>query len=267
MDSLRDRYEEYESAYAYRLTKRLPLIIKLKLKNIKRLSANLDKPFCTLFYDVMSNTMLYTITSIQDAVFGYFYHDTIIFILKNDKFLNYEPWYQNNLQRIISSVSSFATIGFYRSTELFGDGINLIGEGTFETNIFALPNITEVLNYIILNQRDCRKLAVTSALQAALQLKMDKNKVLSILKDKSYEDKIDILKEYEDISFLDDYPLLFIQGVATYKIPVFISINNKTEQRNKWVLDDSLPDFLEDKDFLYNILSTGIDISRTKLKK
>jgi tRNA(His) 5'-end guanylyltransferase len=258
-DTLRLRQENYEDAYRFTITKRLPIIVRVKLRNYKRLTQRLDKPFSKEFSEVMANTMLYTIQRIQDAIFGYYYYDQVVFVLRNDRGLDYEPWNQNDIQKMASIISSLMTIGFYKSIELFGKNLNIVGEGVFSAKTFALPYLTEVINNLIWHQRGCMKRAISGYSLNELSDKLGYDTAASILQEKSFEDKKELLLQHCGIDFIDDYPATSTLGVATYKIPTMVS--NKT--RNKWTISN-VPDFLEDKDFLHNLLSTGIDVFRAK---
>lgn len=266
-DSLRERQEEYENAYNIKIIKRLPIIIRLKLRNYKRLSQNLDRPYCETFFEIMANTMLYIITEIQDAIFGYYYCDEIILVLRNDKEFDYEPWYQNKVQKIVSIVSSTASIGFYKMTQLFGDDIKIIGDGIFSAKVFALPYITEIINYLIWHQRFCKKNAIQNASLFELEEKFGKRAAVRFLQDKTYEDKIELLLRHCGIDFDNYYPSSFVKGIAAYKIPTIVNTKDGGINKNKWTLNYEIPDFLKDKDFLFNILTNGIDVFRANALK
>ena len=104
--SLRERQEIFESATDYSLSWRVPIIIRITLKSHKRLIDNLGLPYSVDFADLMSQTMLYVITNIQDALFGYYHTDEITLVLRNDKEKDTIPWHNNNLQKMVSTVAS-----------------------------------------------------------------------------------------------------------------------------------------------------------------
>lgn len=261
-DSLRERQEEYENVYNLTITKRLPIVIRVRLRNYKRLSQNFNRPYCENFFEIMANTMLYIITGIQDAVFGYHYCDEIILILRNDKEFNYEPWYQNNIQKIVSIVSSTAAVGFIKMKELFGDDIDIIGDGIFSAKIFSLPYITEVINYFIWHQRACKKNAIHNSAFFELEEKFGKKAAIKFLQDKTYEEKLELLLRHCGVDFNDYYPNFFTKGIAAHKIPIIVDTKDGGINKNKWTLNYEIPDFLDDKDFLFNILTNGVDVFR-----
>lgn len=259
-DTLKERQEEYESNYRFTITRRMPIIIRVNLRNYKRLTQNLKKPYSEEFAEIMANAMLYTITEIQDAIFGYYYQDEIIFILRNDKKNDYEPWYQNDIQKITSIVSSLMTIGFYRSREVFNEELNISSEGVFSVKIFGMPYIAETINNLIWHQQSCMKFAISCATLKELDNKFGRKTAMKFLQDTTYEEKKELLSQHCGIEFEEYYPKSFIYGVASYKVPTISK--NSGDTRNKWTLNYNIPNFLEDKDFLYNILTNGIDVFR-----
>ena len=113
--SLGERHTKYESNCDYEILEGLPVIIRATVRNYKKIVNHLEKPYCVELSDMMSQVMLYVITSIQDAVFGYYHNDEITFVLRNDRDYNVAPWNNNNIQRIDSTISSLATSVFYTS--------------------------------------------------------------------------------------------------------------------------------------------------------
>jgi len=260
--SLRKRQEDYESDYDFTIQKRLPIAIKVTLKSYKRLTQNVDKPFCESISEIMGQTALFIISQIQDAVFGYCQNDEIVFILKNDKAHDYEPWCGNNLQKIISSVSSIATIGFKKSVDMFGDDIDLVGDGLFFVSVFSLPYLAEAANYLVFRQGLCLGTAINKATSYELDKKLGRRKAVALLRDKTFEGKISILLQYCGIDFYDYYLSPFIYGTAIYKIPVIVSTRDDEISKNKWYIDYNIPNFTKDKDFVPAILSNGADVFR-----
>lgn len=262
IDSLRKRQEGYESCYDFLVTRRIPIGIRVTLKNYKRLTQNLDKPYCEGFYEIMGQAALFAISQIQDAVFCYCFGDEIIFILKNDKNHDYEPWHSNNIQKITSSVASLVTLGFSKNCDIFGEGLNLVGDAVFSAHVFSLPYLSEAANYLFFKQSYCMGHAVHKAASFELEAKFGRSKAQELLKDATYQDKIDILLKYCGVDFLDLYLSSFIYGIAVYKIPVIAHTRDGDVRKNKWHIDYEIPNFLNDRDFVSAILANGADVYR-----
>lgn len=261
-DSLRKRQEGYESCYDYYVTRRIPIGIKVTLKNHKRLTNNLEKPYCEDFSEVMAQAALFAISQIQDAIFCYCHNDEIIFILRNDKSHDYEPWHSNSLQKISSSVASLVTLGFSKNRDIFGDDLDLIGDAVFATHVFSFPYLSEAANYLLMKQGYCMGNAAHQAALFELENKLGKEKAQELLRDATYQDKLDILLKHCGIDFFDLYLSSFIYGIAIYKIPVIAHTRDGDVRKNKWHIDYEIPNFLTDKDFVSAILANGADVYR-----
>ncbi len=262
--SLRERQEEYEDKFNSIIIKKLPIIIRSEVRNFKRLTNNLDKPFSHEMSEMMANAMLYAIVEIQDAVFGYQHSNEMTFILRNDLTLDQEPWCQNNIQAITSTVSSLLTIGFYRWNELCNKNLNLVGDAIFKTKVFALPHVGEVVNHLIWRQLICANSSVTEAAQNELDKIFDKKTVSKLLHDKMIEDKIELLLHHCGINIYEYYPDTFLRGIAAYKVPVIVSSKDGGINKNKWILNYNIPNFIQERDFVTNILNNGKDIYRVE---
>jgi tRNA(His) 5'-end guanylyltransferase len=264
MTSLRERQEEYESKYDSLIIKRLPIVIRAELRNLKRLTQNLSKPYCSEFSDIMANSMLYTIVEIQDAVFGFQHGGEITFVLRNDKSLEHEPWYQNNIQKIVSTVSGLLTAGFYRYVDIIDvdEDINLVGDAIFHAKAFGLPYIAEVVNNLIWRQQLGIRKAISEAAFVELEDKFGRRTAAKILNGKSDEEKSELLLRHCGINFYEYYPLALYRGIAAYKVPKIVPTRGGSVTRNKWTLNDNIPSFVEDKDFVSNILINGLDVFR-----
>lgn len=260
--SLSERQEGYESDFDYKILNRIPVIIRCTIKNYKRLTQRVCKPFCEELSEVASQTMLYTITDIPDAIFGYQQNEEIIFVLRNDITNDSIPWYNNDIQKISSTVSSLVTLGFYKSLTLFGDNLDLVGDAIFNVKVFATPSVIEAFNNIMWRQSLCMKNAINTASFFEISEKLGKGPASELLKDKTYKEKADLLLQHCGKDLVEDYPTSFLRGIGVYKIPVVISTKNGPVKRNKWYIDNSLPNFIEENDFILNILNTGLDIYR-----
>ncbi len=258
-NSLGERQEEYESIYDLTIMRRVPVVIRATLHNYKRLTQGLEKPFSDGFSDVMMQTLMYVISQIQDAVFGYYHNDEISIVLKNDNGLDSEPWNANNLQKIVSTVASYCTNGFARSVDIFGDNLDLSADAVFKVKAWSVPTTSEATNYLVSRQGNCIKHAINTSCGLELESKFGKHKAIELFKNKTYEEKREMLLRYCGIDFFDYYPYVFIYGGAVYKVPVIVP--NK-DTRNKWFADDEIPNFISDRDFVSAIISNGVDIYR-----
>jgi len=257
-DSIGERHKDYENATDYCLMKRVPVIVRADGKGFTKLTRNLARPSYD-FLHVMANTMLYCIKEMQGAVFGYTQSDEITFILKNDQSLDSAPWFQNRIQKISSATAAMATKGFERSLQTLDKNLDLVGDALFDARAFAVPTIGEAANNLIWRQQDCQRNAVSMAAQGGLVKKLGDKQALRLLHGRSTEERKKLLLEKCGVDFDDYYQPAFRKGVAAYRVPTVVKDG---VSRNKWILNFDLPFFVEDKDFLYNILINGHDIFR-----
>lgn len=246
-------YLKYEELNDLTIIPKVPIMIKSNIRNFRRLTQNLPDVYSLDFYDLVSQGVLYSISYVQDAIFGLYNEDEAIFVLRNDLSQN-EPWYNNDIQKITSIVSSLLTVGFYNSMAVMGNKLNLIGDIVFSTKAFALPNIDETIKYLEFKQNFFVENAINNAIFFELEFKMDKQKLAEILK-KPSDEKQDILYKYTGIKFDTHYPSDYYLGIGIYKVKTFIPTKDgNTSTRNRWHVDHQVPRFLQDKTFLKNIL-------------
>jgi tRNA(His) 5'-end guanylyltransferase len=262
MPSFKDRHDDYESKYDMVIMKKLPIIIRAELHNYRKLTESLAKPYSQEFTDIMAQSMLYCISDIPDAVFGFCHNKEISIILKNNKEHDYEPWYKNNVQKIISSVASSLTISFYKYKSLCHSSLNIAVDPVFTCKAFAVPYVYEAANNLVLRQQLGFRFAINEALIYELSKKYNKIIISDMLKNKSDEEKISILLHNCGIDFYNYYPPFYINGIAVYKIPTIVQTRNGGISRNKWQLNDNIVSFVNDKDFLSSIINNGTDVYR-----
>lgn len=262
-DSLAARQKDYEAAYDYKLIRRTPLIIRVDGRGFSNVTRKLKKPYDPLMLEAMAETMFYVASEMSGAVFGYQQSDEITFVLKNDQSLDAEPWYGNSVQKLASITASLATKGLEKALAKQKEKLPLCGDALFDARVFALPTISEVVNNLIWRQQDCSNNAVSLASQVLLGKKIGKKTAMKLLHGKTLKNKIELLKEECLIDFDQEFPTSFKSGVGAYKIPLIIpSGTNKSTTRKRWIIDWDLPSFIEERDFIYNIITTGQDVFR-----
>ena len=263
MDSpFNNRHDTYEEAYDYKIIRRLPIIISVSGRNFSNLTKRLDRPFCPKLLNVFKNTLLQTIQSIEGAVFGFQYSDRFVFVLRNDRTFEEQPWYQNKIQDINGIVSSMISVNFFKNLVLEDELNELDGDAIFRTFVFSLPSLNEVVNNLILKQQLCYGDAIFRATQAEFTKIYGKNEANKLLYGKKLDEKIDLLASECDINYENHYPKAYRLGIAAYKAPKIVKTNDGDIQKNKWIVDSNLPSFLEDRSFISNIIVSGSDIFR-----
>lgn len=256
---LKDRIQNYQQAANYKLLGRLPLIIVVNGRSFSKITSLLDKPFSSQIAECMCSTLLRLTQEVDGSVFGYSFNDEIVLIVRNDQNLDTNPWYDNDIQKITSVVSSIATLQFNNYANTLD--LNLMSEPIFITNVFAVPNIMEAINVMVLKQQQAFQSSIQFACFYELLKKYDKNDIKDMLAGTGQDEKIQLLLQECDIDF-NEYPSVFRRGVACYRAPKVFHIDNTDVIKNKWTLNTDLPIFTREHSFLNQIFKTGADIFR-----
>ena len=250
---LKDRIESYQNASDYKLINKLPIIICINGRAFSKNTSLIDKPYCTQFAECMLAVTLKLCSEIDGALFAYQYNDEIVLITRNDQTMETLPWFDNRLQKICSITSSIASLQFNKYANKID--LNLLGEPTFTSQVYAVPNIMEAVNTIIYKQQNNFHISIQFACFYELLKKYDKNAIKEMLSGMSVDEKIDLLKQECNVDF-NKYAPSFRRGAACYKVPQIVN----DVVKNKWEVDLELPIFTKEQSFLTNIMKNGADI-------
>ena len=145
--------ENYEDRYRIKLTRRMPVIIRLDGKSFHTLTRYCRKPFDEDFSDCMTATASFLLMNIQGAKCAYKQSDEISILLTDFDRLATDAWFDYNLQKMVSvsagMSSSFFTKYWYRKHTILEKNNIAI----FDSRVFNIPK-EEVCNYFIWRQQD-----------------------------------------------------------------------------------------------------------------
>lgn len=268
-DSLGDRMKGYENITRTYLTRRIPVIIRLDGKAFHSFTRGLKKPFDDILVKSMQDTMKYLCENIQGCVLGYTQSDEITLVLVDYQSRDTSAWFDNNIQKMASISASMATISFYHNfrnnmIHWVDNNVGDIVDGDadkfkysktivdktnayamFDSRVFNIPK-EEVVNCLIWRQQDATRNSIQSVGQANFSPKQ--------LLGKKCNDIQDMLMLEKNINW-NDYPTTLKRGSCCIKVPV--KINEDTEQeaiRNKWIVDNEIPIFTQDKDYVNKLV-------------
>jgi len=236
--SLGDRMKDYESTFKYRLTKKLPMLLRIdgKAFHSRTKSWKCNKPFDDELMDAMQQTTLNLCREIQGAVLGYTQSDEISILVMDNQARDSQAWFGKEVQKIVSISASQATVhfnGIYSkvssSPESWGDSPPAV----FDSRVFVLPDY-EVINYFIWRQQDWTR----NSVQMAARSVYSHNQV----KDKKNAEMQDMLIE-KGINW-NDYTIPQKRGVCIRKV-------FKT-----WEIDHDIPIFTKDRSYIEVVMST-----------
>ena len=271
-DSLGDRMKSYENITRTYLPGRMPVIIRLDGCHWHTFTKGFDKPFDNILMRAMWETAAELCKKIEGVKLAYTQSDEISLLITNNDTWETQPWFGNNLQKIVSVAASIATLTFNRAFDtLAHDFINDVyykdpsvatdkflntyldacdKGATFDARVFVLPD-DEVCNYFIWRQQD----AIRNSIQAVGQANFSHKELMN----KNCENIKQMLVE-KNIKW-EAYPIPQQRGICVIKqpTPVMTTVyfdTNKTETtyRNKWTIDEAIPLFWEDRDYIDKLL-------------
>ena len=265
-ETLGDRMKgAYENKYRLYLPERIPVIIRLDGKAFHTFCRGLKKPFDDLFISVMQDTMLDLCKNISGCKLGYVQSDEISLLLVQTKEES-QPWFDNNIQKIVSVSASMATLYFnknfekrvfelmenyakdkndYTEEELkYVDKLDSkIYTAMFDSRVFVLPK-EEVNNYFIWRQIDCTRNSILSLAQSLYSDREIHGIKCDALQDKMFTEK--------NVNWND---LSTVKKRGTCAIRKEVEVNGVV--RNKWFIDEDIPIFTQDKTYVNGIIYKG----------
>lgn len=270
-DNLGDRMKTYENITRTYLTRRMPVICRLDGKAFHSFTRGLKKPFDDILVKTMQDTMKYLCENIQGCVLGYTQSDEVTLVLVDYQNQDSCAWFDNNIQKMVSVSASMATLAFNRffynlaqesknhipyynsmypmneRDKMYVEALDkaIKREAMFDSRVFTIPK-EEVVNCLIWRQNDCTRNSIQSVGQANFSHKQ--------LQGKNCNEIQDMLMLEKGINW-NDYPTTLKRDSCCIKVPC--KINEGTEQetvRSKWIIDNEIPIFTQDKDYINKLV-------------
>ena len=162
MKNLGDRMKNnYEDRYRFKLTRRVPVILRLDGKSFHTLTKSCVKPFDDAFIAAMSITASYLLQEIQGAKVAYVASDEISLLLTDFDTLTTDAWFDYNVQKMCSIAASMAST-YFTNAYLSADSGQF---ALFDCRAFNIPE-DDVANYFIWRQKDWIRNSVSMAARA-----------------------------------------------------------------------------------------------------
>lgn len=271
--TLGDRMKNnYENISRYYLTRRMPVIVRLDGKAFHTFTRGFKKPFDDILVKTMQETMKYLCENIQGCVLGYTQSDEISLVLTDYAELTTDAWFGNNLQKMCSVSASMATLAFNKaftrnilkqSKRLYTEYLDekdasyiealeiAMNKGAmFDSRVFSIPK-EEVCNALIWRQQDATRNSIQSVGQANFSQKE--------LHGKSCNDIQDMLMTQKGINW-NDYATTLKRGSCCIKVDDSLTkydeVGNISDyiQRSKWVIDNEIPIFTQDRNYVEKLI-------------
>lgn len=280
--TLGDRMKNnYENISRYYLTRRMPVIIRIDGKAFHTFTRGFKKPFDDILVSTMQDTMKYLCENIQGCVLGYTQSDEISLVLTDYAELTTDAWFGNNLQKMCSVSASMATLAFnkffsgrvqefmYDCCDEFGDDVlpekqndyelahnvyfKKFNAAMFDSRVFTIPK-EEVCNYMLWRQQDATRNSIQSVGQANFSQKE--------LHGQSCNNIQDMLMTQKGINW-NDYATTLKRGSCCIKVDDGLTKYDEVgnicgyTQRSKWVIDNEIPIFSQDRNYIEKLINVG----------
>lgn len=265
-DSLGDRMKAYENVNRYYLPENLPVIIRLDSVCGHTFTCGFEKPFDKVFMSAMQNTAMYLAKNISGCKLVYTQSDEISILLTNNDTRDTQPWFDNNINKLVSISASMATMAFnyfyqqkvnklihttpiaegnFHAFDCYFQKNGELKQGIFDSRAWVLPEY-EVCNYFIFRQNDCSRNSILSVAQSMYSQKEMHGLKCNQLQDKMFTEK--------DVNW-NDFPTYQKRGTCVIKNNMPFTTPDNTEiVRPTWVFDLEIPIFSQDKDYVNNLI-------------
>lgn len=242
-DSLGDRMKEFEGAFNHTLPIRMPVIIRLDGSSFSSYTRGLKKPIDQNLIDCMNETMIHLCKNIRETQIAYCQSDEVTLFLNPYKTHETQPWFGNKIQKLTSISAGLASAYFSSiSGKMFNGNSKL---ATFDSRAFVLPK-EEVNNVFLWRQQDATRNSIQMLARSMYSHKECHKKNTSDLQEMCFQKGIN----------WNDCPTFQKRGRCAVKVQSEKEmLNPKTSKmekviRNEWVIDNEIPIFSKDKDYI-----------------
>jgi tRNA(His) guanylyltransferase len=255
-DSLGDRMKKnYEDVNRHILPGHMPTIIRIDGRSFRTVTAGLSKP-SNLIESIFNHVALAMVKEIANTKLAYLQSDEISFLMHPYQTFETQPFFENNIQKMVSVASSMATFHFLKQLkehhkEIWSNALeeNAFDEAyyktqcaelemltrriiTFDARAFVVPEC-EVNNYFYWRQLDTIRNSVSMHAQqrfSANELhRKNRDQMLQMMKEKGF----DWEKEPTNIK----------RGRCV--------LRNKDD---KWIVDNDIPMFSAQPSYIQSLL-------------
>ena len=230
IDALGDRMKGYEACYDIRMTRRIPIILRVDGRSFHTWTRRncTGRPFDGKFIEAMDHTARTLCSEISGAVAGFVQSDEISVLVRDDMTIETEPMFEKRVQKLSSVAASIATIAFNMRFNSYS--------ATFDARVFAVPK-ADVGNYFLWRQMDATRNSVSSLAQSVFGAQR--------LHGVSCDDMRAMLSESG--SPWEALPCRIRMGGMLVKRPVTVDGSDGPVERMKFRMLEDTPDLMSDK--------------------
>lgn len=250
-DSLGDRIKSYEDAYRISLPSRLPIVLRIDGKAFHTYTKGCKRPVDESLVDCMNETAKYLCRNIQGCQIAYVQSDEISVLLNNYQSLSTQPWFENNIQKMVSISSGMASAVFTSQSGRIWGGVNKLA--FFDSRAFVLPK-EDVCNYFLWRQQDATRNSVQMLARTLYSHKQLENKANAELQELCFQKGIN----------WNDCPTPQKRGRCIIKTKTMKQGTNPktgevfTAERSEWTVDNDIPIFSQDRNYINQYVYTEL---------
>lgn len=260
------RMKDYENISRIHLTKKLPVIIRLDGKAFHTFTRGFDRPFDGVLMRAMQETAKYLCANIMNCKMAYTQSDEISLLLVDYETRESQPWFENNLQKMVSVSASMSTLAFNKAFQnitgeeldkyigndikdddkwqaktdedhkRFDNYSKKINSAMFDSRAFILPQY-EVCNYFIWRQQDATRNSIQMAAQSMFSHKELHGIGCDQLQEKMWQEK--------NVNW-NGYTIPQKRGSCIVKE----TFEKDGAVRSRWIVDEDIPVFTQERDYI-----------------
>lgn len=236
-DDLGSRMKGYEMAARTTLPRRMPVVVRVDGKAFHTWTRGLDRPFSMPLIRAMDAVARALCQEMQGAALAFVQSDEVSVLLHNYRRLDSEPWFENQVQKIVSVAASIAGATMtLLSREVHPEPRAAV----FDARVFVLPE-AEVCNYFIWRQQDATRNSIQMVAQSLFSQRELHGKNTSVLQE-----------------------MIFSKGQSWNDLAPSLKrgrcVVRETTQGNfwrpGWVVDEAPPVFARDREYIERHLAT-----------
>lgn len=233
--TLGDRMKKYEETSRTFLTNGVPKIIRLDGKAFHTFTRGFEQPYDIVIMDSMIEAAKAVMKEIGGiARFAYIQSDECSICINDAITENSQPWYANQVQKMVSVSAAIMSVKFCQAIDA-ARSYDAVTTAYFDSRVFQVPSIDEVLNNMIWRQQDATRNSISQWSRSMFSHKELQGKNSSEMQDMMMSKGFN----------WNDAPTWTKRGVVVYKIP-----GEQDGQRTVWVDDMEIPVFTKDRDYL-----------------
>ena len=246
-DSLGDRIKTYEDAFRVSVPIRMPIILRIDGKAFHTYTKGCKRPVDENLVGVMNETAAYLCRNVQGCQVAYVQSDEISLLVNNYHTNDTQPWFDCNLQKMVSVSAGMASAVFTSLSGKIWGGISKIA--IFDSRAFVMPK-DDVNNYMLWRQQDATRNSV-QMLARTLYSHKELNG-----KDNAQLQQLCLAKGTD----WNNCPTSQKRGRCIVKVSAIKSGTNPktgetfTANRTEWSVDNEIPVFSQDKSYIEKYL-------------